>query len=55
MTEQAQLRALVFNATEAQIVASWVRQQEVNREQGLPHYERLIDPVSGRVVASCAR
>lgn len=55
MTEQAQLRAFVFCATEQQIVASWVREQEVNRERGLPYYERLVDPDTGRVVASCAR
>jgi hypothetical protein len=55
MTEQAQLRVFVFHATEDQVVASWVRQQELNRDAGEPYYERLVDPVTGRVVASCAR
>ena len=55
MTHQEQLRALVFHATEEQIVQSWVREQEINRARGLHYYERLVDPVSGRVVAACAR
>lgn len=50
-TEQERLRAAVFAMTPEQVRASWVREQEWNRARGLPHYTRLIDPATGKVVA----
>lgn len=37
--------------TEEQILAYWRSEQHRKRAAGEPHYDRLIDPVTGDVVA----
>jgi hypothetical protein len=50
MIHREQLQCLVFCATDEQIQASWVREQEYRRDRGESFYRRLIDPKSGKVL-----
>ena len=50
---QDQLRNAVLCLTTEQARQSWKREQEYNREHGLPYYERLIDVSTGHVISKC--